>query len=100
MADANPPQAEMALSEDQIRLAAYYKWLQAGKPDGRHLEFWCAAEQEFAGEREEGASSSSNDHVKPHREIVIRPKALPAPEKRATSKNKPQAAQRSAKTSG
>lgn len=100
MADARQPQSESVTSEDQIRLAAYYKWLQAGTPEGRHLEFWCAAEAEFAGEREEAAASSSNDGVKPHRDIVVRAKALPAPEKRAAPKSKPQAVQRSAKTSG
>lgn len=31
----------------EIRLEAYYKWERAGRPQGRDLEFWLAAEKEF-----------------------------------------------------
>jgi Protein of unknown function (DUF2934) len=30
-----------------ISKLAYQKWEQAGKPEGRDLEFWLAAEKEF-----------------------------------------------------
>jgi hypothetical protein len=30
-----------------IAEAAYYKWLEAGKPDGRDRDFWFQAESEF-----------------------------------------------------
>lgn len=30
--------------EQQIRDAAYYLWEEAGKPEGREIEFWLAAE--------------------------------------------------------
>lgn len=29
-----------------VELSAYYKWEEAGRPDGRDLEFWLAAEKE------------------------------------------------------
>jgi len=34
-----------------VALAAYYKWLAAGRPLGRDLEFWVTAEQEVARTR-------------------------------------------------
>jgi hypothetical protein len=34
-----------------IAKAAYFKWLAAGQPQGRDLEFWVAAEQEVANRR-------------------------------------------------
>jgi hypothetical protein len=34
-----------------IAATAYYKWLAAGRPQGRDLEFWVAAEREVAGNR-------------------------------------------------
>jgi hypothetical protein len=34
-----------------VALAAYYKWLVAGQPQGRDLEFWVAAEQEVTRNR-------------------------------------------------
>ncbi len=30
-----------------IRLSAYYKWVDAGCPNGRHDEFWLEAENEW-----------------------------------------------------
>lgn len=97
MADNHQPQAKQVESQDdQIRVAAYYKWLAAGSPAGRHLDFWCAAEQEFAGARQEAPPPPSDDRAKPHREITVRPKELPAPEKRTETRSKPRAAQRQA----
>lgn len=32
--------------EEKIRIVAYYKWLNAGKPDGKDLDFWLEAERE------------------------------------------------------
>ena len=33
--------------QDDIRLRAYYFWENAGKPDGRDLEFWSKAQHEW-----------------------------------------------------
>lgn len=32
----------------QIEKIAYHKWLLAGKPSGRDLEFWAGAEREYS----------------------------------------------------
>jgi hypothetical protein len=34
---------------NEVQELAYYKWEQAGCPDGRDLEFWLEAEEEFSG---------------------------------------------------
>jgi hypothetical protein len=34
-----------------IAESAYYKWLDAGRPQGRDVEFWVAAEREVARNR-------------------------------------------------
>lgn len=34
-------------TENSIREAAYYKWLDAGKPTGQDLQFWLEAEQDL-----------------------------------------------------
>jgi hypothetical protein len=85
MSESKQPPADENSKDEQIRTAAYYKWLEAGKPDGRHLDFWCAAEQEFAGARQE-TFERADDRAKSHREMVVRPKALPKPEKQAAAK--------------
>jgi hypothetical protein len=33
--------------DEKIQELAYYKWLNAGSPEGRDLEFWLEAEDEF-----------------------------------------------------
>lgn len=35
------------VSEDEIRLLAYQKWLAAGRPPGDGIEFWHQAEMEL-----------------------------------------------------
>jgi hypothetical protein len=44
-----------SVSPGQCRAAvarsAYYKWLSAGQPQGRDLEFWVSAEQEVTRNR-------------------------------------------------
>lgn len=42
--------ARPRIYEELIRLLAYQKWEQAGRPHGRDLEFWIAAEKEFYGQ--------------------------------------------------
>jgi Protein of unknown function (DUF2934) len=39
-------------TEDEIRVRAYDIWVEAGKPHGRHEEFWNQAENELNGEEE------------------------------------------------
>ena len=97
MSGNRQPQPETDSLGDKIRVAAYYKWQQAGRPDGRHLDFWCAAEQEFAGARQEAAPPSSDDRPNPHREMVVRPQALPAPDKRAANRSNAPAVRRPAR---
>jgi hypothetical protein len=38
-------------TSEQIREKAYYLWMEAGRPAGRDLEFWAAAERELADVR-------------------------------------------------
>lgn len=33
--------------EEKIKELAYYKWIDAGMPDGKDMEFWLEAEQEI-----------------------------------------------------
>jgi len=33
---------------DSIRLAAYYRWENAGKPEGKCLKFWIESENDLA----------------------------------------------------
>jgi len=35
----------------QVQEVAYYKWQEAGCPNGRDLEFWSSAEKELMGYR-------------------------------------------------
>lgn len=97
MSDDHQPQTETDALDDEIRTAAYFKWLAAGRPDGRHLEFWCAAEQEFAGLRQIASPTSSDGRPASHHELAVRPKALPAPEKRTAARSKPAASRPAAR---
>ena len=67
--------------DEVIRVAAYYKWIDAGRPDGRDLDFWCQAEQEHAILRQAMAEPST-DGAPVHREVIVRPKALTSPARR------------------
>ncbi len=40
-------QAQQRNAERLVRERAYFMWEDAGRPDGRSLEFWLAAEKEF-----------------------------------------------------
>jgi hypothetical protein len=42
----------MTPREQRIRERAYQLWVQAGRPDDRHVEFWNIAEEQI--NREEG----------------------------------------------
>ena len=38
---------ELKLAREQVQLAAYFKWRDAGCPDGSELDFWREAELEW-----------------------------------------------------
>jgi hypothetical protein len=69
--------------EETIRVAAYYKWLDAGRPDGRDVDFWCEAEREHALVKQ-AMSPPSTDGAPAHHQVIIRPKALPSPARRGS----------------
>lgn len=45
--DRPPAPDGRAVSEDEIRLLAYHKWVAAGRPPGDGVEFWRQAEMEL-----------------------------------------------------
>jgi hypothetical protein len=51
MAHAKPK--TLPVSEEDIRLAAYYKWEAAGRPAGDGRNFWAEAEMELRKEMAE-----------------------------------------------
>lgn len=58
------PMSEKQIREERIRTAAYFLWIDAGRPDGKSEEFWLTAEKLDApagGETasEDGAPSST-----------------------------------------
>jgi hypothetical protein len=77
----NNPMIENESPDDVIRVAAYYKWLNAGRPDGRDLDFWCQAELEHAV-LQRAMAHPSTDGAPAHRDVIVRPKALPSPARR------------------
>lgn len=48
------PNSPRPVTEEDIRLCAYRKWENAGKPTGEGLPFWLEAEQELTQRREDG----------------------------------------------
>lgn len=40
-------QAELSIAKEQVRQMAYFKWKNAGCPDGRSQRFWSEAELEW-----------------------------------------------------
>lgn len=46
-ATTESPQQDQA-NLDSIRLAAYYRWENAGKPEGKCLQFWIESENDLA----------------------------------------------------
>jgi DUF2934 family protein len=53
-------------SEEQIRNYAHQLWEKAGKPEGRHDEFWHAAEAELAAEdKNPDAANQPNEKTVP-----------------------------------
>jgi len=42
-----PPAEDRVVSEDEIRVRAYAKWVAAGRPEGDGVNFWLEAEHEL-----------------------------------------------------
>lgn len=53
--------------EKELNESAYFKWLEAGCPEGRDIEFWCAAERDMFGytanEMDEAYRDAEKDNV-------------------------------------
>lgn len=46
---AKKPATQASLDGNSVALRSYLLWEQAGRPQGRDVEFWLQAEQELAG---------------------------------------------------
>jgi len=71
-------------SEAEVRELAYHLWVEAGKPAGRDLDFWLAAEQRLTG------SAIAVEPPAPAKTRTAKPKAVKA----ATTEDKPKTAPR------
>ncbi len=47
----------------QVRHRAYELWNEAGRPDGKHLQFWEAAEQELKRTSADPAATSHDPDI-------------------------------------
>jgi hypothetical protein len=53
--------SESQIREERIRDAAYFLWIDAGRPTGRDVEFWLAAEKADAMDADVEADTASED---------------------------------------
>ena len=54
---------EFQIAHEQIREAAYHKWIDAGCPSDRELEFWLEAELEWVEYRYVPDRYASSDEL-------------------------------------
>lgn len=47
--------------EYHVRHRAYELWVEAGRPDGKHLEFWEAAEREMKSKQKTALNGAASD---------------------------------------
>ncbi len=67
------------INEENIRLAAYYIWEQAGRPQGQEKEHWIqACEQLFASKSNKKAAASRSNAKKPALKSAVKPVAKTA----------------------
>jgi hypothetical protein len=59
---AEPAASADALTEETIRLHAFWKWEHAGRPPGDGVTFWLEAEQELQRTRDMNLGQSSTSH--------------------------------------
>ena len=57
------------VSTDAIRLYAYRKWENAGKPAGDGMPFWLEAEKELVAEKEDTSGRGNSQDADRHSEI-------------------------------
>lgn len=61
--------AEDSSTEEMIREAAYYNWLNAGQPTGRDQEFWNEAERQIVGFTVDEMLEAEREHQAELREL-------------------------------
>jgi Protein of unknown function (DUF2934) len=71
------------LTEDQIREAAYHKWIEDGAPAGKDQEYWFKAEQDLARATPKKAPAKKAAAKKP---AASKAAAKPAAAKKAPAK--------------
>jgi hypothetical protein len=47
LASLEIPSEKLPICQDEIRKLAYFKWLEAGCPQGQDADFWKSAEHEW-----------------------------------------------------
>jgi len=59
----NPDQGSLELTEDYIRLRAYYHFLARGGEHGHDMEDWLAAEAEIVGKKAPAAEPAAKTQL-------------------------------------
>ena len=75
----------MTVNEDKVRQRAHDLWDQAGRPEGRDVEFWLRAEAELADNGKKDAKVVAKKSVKPKEDKAKASASLEA----APAKGKP-----------
>ena len=75
------------INEENIRVAAYYIWEQAGRPEGKDAEFWFqACEQFLSASKKNEKAKTAKKTTKPAVKATPKAPAKKAPAKETTKK--------------
>ncbi len=79
-----------SISDEEIKVAAYYLWEKEGRPEGVEFDLWVRAKNELAKKKDCKNGECSVKPASSEKEVkkVEAPKAQPSPAKNTATKSK------------